>query len=364
MSADLSAPVLIVLPSDSMGGAERVALLLAAEIVRSSPRDVCVYFLSPRQAGIAETLTRVQVVYGDRGEWGLWDWLRQRHFQLVYASHWRVNVLLSLLRRLGRLDCARLVTRESTVLADRYHGFRRLISRLAYRTYGAQDLIVAQTDYMARTLSTWLPQKTRQTVQVVPNPVAQFRTEYDLEHYTLPDGWQRETTLVWCARMVAVKQPLLALETLAELHRRGYCFTLLMLGDGPLLREVERAILDLQLTGCVQLCGHQPAVAGFFKSAGLGLLTSRTEGFPNTVLEMLQAGLRRIVVTPCVEALGDIPGVSVADDFSAHLLAAEIIARQQMSAPDPGEIKAFLATRNPRAFLEAIAGPQLGGVDS
>lgn len=78
--------------------------------------------------------------------------------------------------------------------------------------------------------------------------------------------------------------------------------TLLMAGDGPLLRDIARAIGRLELGGSVRLLGRSDEVGALFAMADLLVLPSHFEGLPLVALEAFAAGLP-VVAT-------DAPGIA------------------------------------------------------
>lgn len=73
---------------------------------------------------------------------------------------------------------------------------------------------------------------------------------------------------------------------------------LVILGDGPLRAEIEELILELGLTGSVELAGYVANTADYYASASVFVLTSLWEGFPNVLVEALAAGVP-VVATDC-----------------------------------------------------------------
>ena len=62
-------------------------------------------------------------------------------------------------------------------------------------------------------------------------------------------------------------------------------------GEGPLLPEVAAAILERGLTGRIDLLGNRGDVPDLLASADIFVLSSRSEGFPVSILEAMAAGL-------------------------------------------------------------------------
>lgn len=105
--------------------------------------------------------------------------------------------------------------------------------------------------------------------------------------------------LLWVGRM----DPIKGLDTLLaalDILRRARRVCLLLAGDGPERPAVEREGLRRDVLGALRLLGRRDDVPRLVKSADLFVFPSRTEGFPNAVLEAMAGGLA--VVTT------DVPG--------------------------------------------------------
>lgn len=375
---------LFVLPLLGQGGAETVLATLARALADRPGWQVTVAALGALPgAGLALDLGRAEVRPGSGGgclgsEWRVLRHAGGRRFDLVMSSHLRVNAALCLFRRLGLLRTRRLVTRESTVLADRAGGARMSAYRLLYRAYGVQDLVIAQTPYMAERLRDVLPPAARRSLVVAANPVdmdAIRRKALGPLATPLADRLRARGQVVWCGRLVPVKDPLLAIETLARLRAdHGRDLGLVMIGDGPMRSAVEARRDALGLADHVTLAGHLGNPYPVMASARMGLLTSRSEGFPNVLLEMATVGVGRIVATPCSGDLDQVPGLTVTGPGAVELAAA--LAEADRAGPpragadltDPplaaggrrrlagSEARDLLPGRDPGAFLNLVLG--------
>ncbi len=92
----------------------------------------------------------------------------------------------------------------------------------------------------------------------------------------------------------------LAIDTLAELHRRGIKAHLLIAGEGKgeLLEQLRNKISENSLEGHVHVLGFVEDVRDFLSSLDVLLISSSSEGHP---LALTQAMINRlpIVATPC-----------------------------------------------------------------
>ncbi|WP_417374479.1 glycosyltransferase family 4 protein [Glutamicibacter protophormiae] len=101
-------------------------------------------------------------------------------------------------------------------------------------------------------------------------------------------GISEQTRIVlFCGRMVASKNPFLAIEAI-----RACTFTdsvLVMAGDGPLIDKAREAVGDLGQR--VRILGHVEDVDTLYADADVFLSPSATESFGLTAVEALQSGV-------------------------------------------------------------------------
>jgi len=119
--------------------------------------------------------------------------------------------------------------------------------------------------------------------------------------------------LVMVARFSAPKDHLTLLEALARLASPYRC---LLVGDGPLRGEAERAATRLGLDRSVRFCGTRSDVAELLSECHLFVLSSRSEAFPMSILEAMRAGLPVIA-----SDVGGIPE-AVVDGVTGYLCPA------------------------------------------
>lgn len=98
--------------------------------------------------------------------------------------------------------------------------------------------------------------------------------------------------LIWIGRLVDVKNPLLFVQAMAQVHAinpnvRGY-----LLGDGPLRSQVLQTIQHHGLEGkcnCMGNIAHH-ALIDWYRAANATVLTSHSEGIPNVLQESMACG--------------------------------------------------------------------------
>lgn len=91
------------------------------------------------------------------------------------------------------------------------------------------------------------------------------------------------------ARFEAPKDHVTLLRALARV--RSQSWELELIGDGPLQPEIRRLAAELGLNGRIHFSGYQRDPAPALAAAQVFVLSSRSEGFPRSVLEAMRAGL-------------------------------------------------------------------------
>lgn len=113
------------------------------------------------------------------------------------------------------------------------------------------------------------------------------RGKYRKQH-SMPDAAPVVGTVI---RLSDEKRPLLWLDIAAEVRRQLPDTHFLIVGDGPLRREVELRALHEDLMGFVHLAGNEQEVFAAIAAMDIFLLVSRAEGLPNVLIEAQALGV-------------------------------------------------------------------------
>lgn len=98
--------------------------------------------------------------------------------------------------------------------------------------------------------------------------------------------------VIGVGRLVDVKDWPTWIDACGELHRRGRRIACYVLGGGPLAETLQRQIHSRGWNEVVVLKGpqSQSALAQWYRAADLTVLSSRSEGVPNVLLETIASG--------------------------------------------------------------------------
>lgn len=298
MTHGTSRRLLIFIHSLGGGGAERVAANLAnywadrgwrIVIVTLAPRAVDAYELHPAVE------RRVLNLAGDSANpiAGLWQNMRRvmalrrelRQFrpESALALMTSANVLLALA---AKGLSVRTVGSEHVHPPQYPLGW--MWERLRRYTYGGLYGVTALTFESAN----WLRRHTRaRRVAVIPNPVS----------WPLPVGQPQvpptsvstcgRKLLVAAGRLEAEKGFDLLLQAFARLAQQYSNWDLAILGEGSMRSMLGQQIRTLNLENRVFLPGRVGNIGAWYACADLYVMSSRHEGFGNTLAEALASGL-------------------------------------------------------------------------
>lgn len=186
---------------------------------------------------------------------------------------------------------------------------------LRRHTYRRLDAVVALT----RPSAEWLCQHaSARRVSVIPNPVS-YPLPSLAPFLAPPERGQPpgERRLLAVGRLVVQKGFDLLITAFQKLAARFSDWRLFILGEGPLRGALARQIEEAGLQGRIFLPGRVGNVGDWYCAADLYVMSSRFEGFPNTLVEAMAHGLPAVSFD-CDTGPGDI----IRHEFDGLLVAA------------------------------------------
>jgi glycosyltransferase involved in cell wall biosynthesis len=138
-------------------------------------------------------------------------------------------------------------------------------------------------------------------VAIIPGSV-------NVEEFTGASG-DREYDMVFVGQLVSRKQPLQFVEIAAAVARTRPSLRAAILGDGPMMPDVQRAIAAHGLGATIDVLGRTADVKRYLTRSKIFVLTSRSEGLSIAMAEAMIAG-----AVPIVSDVGDLRDLVVNDE--------------------------------------------------
>lgn len=193
-------------------------------------------------------------------------------------------------------------------LAKPVTGLKAPIKRLMFRRLRRPDEVVAVSASLARSIRQWCRAEPRVIENAVPMPQAGY--------YSDPVSEGRAVRLISVGGLTPHKGPRIAVDTLAELVRRGVDAELRWVGQGPERGAVEAAVADAGLQSRVHLLGQleRSDLEAELLASHVFLLPTAGETFGIALAEALACGLP-------VVASGSGGHTGLLEEFAATRLA-------------------------------------------
>lgn len=281
--------IAFILAGLGAGGAERVVSIIASRwaargmdvtvIAFDDPADPIYHSFDP-----AVHIIRLALPAANGGR-----------FSALAASFRRVRALRRLLRRIGPDRTIAFLTKINvlallagwgrpwpTIISERNNrelqGMDPMWHHLAGMLFRRAAAIVMPTSASIDTL----PRSALDRITIIPNPVSAP---------DVPPLSQRLPVIVGVGRLAAQKGFDMLIDAFARVAERFPSWSLVIFGEGPERKALERHIADAGLSGRVRLAGLSERPGGWAASAGIFALSSRYEGFANVLCEAMACGL-------------------------------------------------------------------------
>lgn len=274
--------VAFILSALQAGGAERVVGLISSAAIARGWQVTIITFDGPNdpiyhaydaevafvRLGIAGTARNLA-----RRVRALRRTLRDGHYDRVVSFLSKINVL-ALAASLGLPTRLIVCERNNPHLQPMHRGWRVALALL----YARADAIILQTERS----KSCLPARHRDRARVIPNPV------------TMPgaSAWTPDARIIVAVgRLTEQKGFDLLLAAFDRIAAQVPGWTLRIWGEGQARATLERQRASLGLERQVELPGVTAIQGSWSEGAGMFVLSSRYEGFPNVLMEAMAAGL-------------------------------------------------------------------------
>ena len=315
--------VVFALPSLAHGGAQKVFLELVTYL-STQGNNVCLLCLD-REGELIEQLPHgIQMVYFSNAEntggvifrrvkqWFKFrQWIKRNKVGVVYSTITGMNLFVS--------SCF-LFSRNTTIVIREASSFENIRSRfiyfIMYLFYRRANTIICTSEYVKEQFLklSFCSEK----LVVIPNPIDQEKIIRlsNMNVKDVPsefDGY----TIIAVGRLIEAKGFDILIDAYKDLMLRLNC-RLIIIGEGPERHNLESQIRALGQAADVKLLGYRDNPYAFMALADLYVLSSRWEGYVNTVVEAMVLGIP-IVATDCNSE----PGKILRDELGQDLVASE-----------------------------------------
>ncbi len=230
-------------------------------------------------------------------------------FDRIYSTHVNMNAWIGLMINLRIIRKKSFIARESSSIFSSYKGFKLFKYRLAYYFgYKNIDLLITQTNLMKEGLVKNLPYLNNRTnIVSLKNPF--FFPSNEIQNENI--GFEDSEYIVSAGRLIPVKGFDVLIRSFKNLKEKHPHLELILLGEGIMRKELEILVDKLGLIEDVKLVGFVKDVYPYFKKAKVCIISSRVEGFPNVLLQMMSQN-ERVVSTTCAGEIDTVPGLILA----------------------------------------------------
>jgi glycosyltransferase involved in cell wall biosynthesis len=325
MSRKIAKKVALYTPNLHGGGAQRVIVNLAnafSDLTIETDLVVANYS-GPyrRNIGTNVNVKKLNSTRAFTSLPGLIEYLRRVEPSVLVSTLMYANVLAAAAHFLSGSK-SKLVLRETNSISGSYTQditFKdRLVFSAAYGAYRCADRVIA----LVESLSSEIQQVfglSENKVQTIHNPVDLNRIS-KLQNEPVRDLKTEKQVLLGVGRLSRQKDFSTLLRAFARIHQRNTGMHLVILGEGEERPNLEALAKDLGINENVSLPGFVDNPFAYMSAADLFVLSSRSEGCPNVLIEAMACGTP-VVSTDCPTGPDEIleggkwgPLVPVGDD--------------------------------------------------
>lgn len=371
MKATTNKKVLILIPLFNLGGAEKQALYIADSLEKTGNYEVEVWGL---QNGTEMLKTRlnecgikhknIEISFGSfysirgrlRAYWRFLKALRKSKIDIIIPFTYHCNVMSSTVFRLARVKKCLWFQ-----IAMEYHiplgSFEKLA--LKFKPIYASNSLAA---------GTFIAERHRinpKLVSFVPNPFEPLRAKYSIENWRETLNLEvTDMVMVMVANFFPEKDHITLLKGLKILLSDFPNLKLIFAGGLQPESESNAAkaiAFDLGLCNQVVFLGSTDDIPGLLSVANIGILSSRSEGSPNALIEYMGYGIPVIAtnIPAITELLGvDYPYLFKVESVEDYVQKTKLLLTNkntQLVEKNKSIIaKSYTVSSNLKAFMNVI----------
>tara|TARA_R110000751_G_scaffold210384_1_gene314123 strand:+ start:36678 stop:37775 length:1098 start_codon:yes stop_codon:yes gene_type:complete len=280
--------------------------------------------------------------------------VRNNHIHRTFSSQTLINSMLGLLKKLRILPSTKIIARESTSVFKQMKGVKAERYRMAYLLgYEKIDSVIFQTEIMKTNLLEEIPRlKNKSGLYVLKNPINIESIEK--KSIIIPPFNVEKEFLVAAGRLADVKGFDILIRSFNKIKDIFPKMELWILGDGMLRDDLQTLINNLNIEDKVKLIGFVDNPYPYFKYAKACVISSRIEGFPNVLLQMMACN-NKVVSTLCAGDIKYIDGVYKCQTENEDDLVKQICnSLNEDTEHNRAIFDTFLEKRNFKNYMDQI----------
>ncbi|WP_282123429.1 glycosyltransferase [Algibacter mikhailovii] len=306
---------LFIVPTDKIGGAEYIIKSFSSFIIENGGSCRVIVLTRKKWLGWDELENRIQISYMPfskyfLGVFSLIFFLFFKNYSDIeysFSSQTIINGTLGFAKRIGLLK-GKLVLRESNSIFHLLKGNKLKIYSFFYKMgYIESSLIVTQTGFMKSQLIDSNPILfNKLNIKTIPNP-------FDFKDIEVRSGcicakFNNIRFFVAAGRLIPAKGFDILIDAFCKMTEHIEDIHLIILGEGRERRKLTEMAKELNMANRIHFPGYVDNVYSYFNKAEVCVISSRIEGFPNVLLQMMSQN-SKVVATRSAGGIDDIPGV-------------------------------------------------------
>lgn len=275
---------LVILPSYSVGGAEKV-LLSYFEYFESSSIELKLVVINARKS-------RPKYFHKNKLELNynkfiyslpsIIKLIKKEKFNFIISSFPNISALILLTKSL-RLHKCKVIVRQPNMIENSLKGnFKLFVLKYIYKKLikTANAVIVTSNHMLKEAKKNKVIEK---KIYFLSNPIDLNKTRKNIQPYRSKG---EKVKLIFVGRLVYQK----GIDRILYLFNKFEKFELLIIGDGIEKKTLEAEVKRLKIDSNVKFLGHKKNPFKYIAGADYFILPSRWEGLPNSVIESLALG--------------------------------------------------------------------------
>lgn len=296
--------IAIIIRSLSGGGAERVACILSQYLVQKKHNVYLMVEKYDKRTAYPHSGEIIYTMIGtgsDSKKEQIISLLKRAIELRALKQKYKIDAAISFMEESNYINILskgreKVIARVCTILSERKKEFSSRIvydNRLLHYIYNHADNIVVMSRYARNDLiRNW--KVSERKIKIIGNPL-DFNYIYSCAKQ--PIAWDYgENVILSVNRLEFVKRQWHLIKAFSEVVKQIPTAKLLFVGDGVCKNRLKAVTKKYNLQDNVIFIGHQNNVYPYMKKSKCFVLTSKTEGFPNGMMESLYVGIPVISV--------------------------------------------------------------------